>query len=112
MFGGDKKSHGKLLSTITGAKQKIECKGVDAIFVDSFINMRSNSNKEHMAYVQDGSRRPFMLEASNEMGSVMTAATTAYFQRLGAVPKEALAHFLYTLNLDGVNIRTFPQTAL
>ena len=112
VFGGDKKSHGKLLSTITGAKQKIECKGVDAIFVDSFINLRSNSNKEHMAYVQDGSRRPFMLEASNEMGSVMTAATSAYFQRLAAVPKEALAHFLYTLNLDGVNIRSFPQTAL
>jgi hypothetical protein len=53
-----------------------------------------------------------MLEASNEMGSVMTAASSAYFRRIAAVPKEALAHFLYTLDLDGVNIRSFPQTSL
>ena len=112
VFGGDKKAHGKLLSTITGAKQKIECKGVDAIFVDSYINMRQNSNKEHFAFTQDGSRRPMMLEASNKLGSIMTEETTAYFQRLGAVPLPAIAHFLYTRDLSGVNIRAFPQTEL
>jgi hypothetical protein len=112
VWGGDKKSHGKLLSTITGPKQKIECKGVDAIFVDSYINMRQNSNKDHFAYVQDGSRRPFMLEASNKLGSIMTPETTAYFSRLAAVPPEALAHMLYTRDLSGVNIRSFPQTEL
>ena len=112
VWGGDKKSHGKLLSTITGSKQKIECKGVDAIFVDSYINLRQNSNKDHFAYVQDGSRRPFMLEASNKLGSVMTPETTVYFNRLAAVPPEALAHLLYTRDLSGVNIRSFPQTEL
>ena len=112
VWGGDKKSHGKLLSTITGSKQKIECKGVDAIFVDSYINLRQNSNKDHFAYVQDGSRRPFMLEASTKRGRVMTPETTVYFNRLAAVPPEALAHLLYTRDLSGVNIRSFPQTEL
>ena len=96
VFGGDKKAHGKLLSTITGAKQKIECKGVDAIFVDSYINVRQNSNKEFFAFTQDGSRRPFMLEASNALGSIMTPQTTAYFTTIAATPPEALAHMLYT----------------
>ena len=112
VFGGDKKAHGKLLSTITGAKQKIECKGVDAIFVDSYINVRQNSNKEFFAYTQDGSRRPFMLEASNALGSIMTPETTAYFTKIAATPPEALAHMLYTRDLSGTNIRQFPQTEL
>ena len=112
VWGGDKKSHGKLLSTITAPKQKIECKGVDAIYIDSHLNLRQNTNKDFFANTQDGSRRPFMLEASNKLGSIMTPETTAYFNRLGAVPPEAIAHMLYTRDLSDVNIRSFPQTDL
>ena len=42
----------------------------------------------------------------------MTAETTAYFDRLCTVPPEAIAQFLYTRDLCGVNIRSFPQTEL
>ena len=97
---------------ITESVQHINAKHLPMCTVDSYVNIVSASNEVDIAAVADKvtSRRYLSFKARNTWAGPDAAGKEAYFAAVWGCSSHLIAHWLYTLDLDGFNPRRMPRT--
>lgn len=108
-FAGDKKHESVLKTLITEEYITIEAKGVDVEAAPNYVHMLLSSNNDWVVPAGAEERRFFALDVSDE-----EMQNTSYFKKLihqmDNGGKEALLHYLLTMNLEDFEVRKVPQT--
>ena len=110
-WAGRKEDAARLKTIITEDTAYVEKKFMDGMNVRSLCNLLIFSNDSFAVHVERKDRRFCSLETDNRFSGAQTAASRAYFDRLRAVPVEAVASVLYQWNLSHFHSRQFPHTA-
>ena len=109
-WGGDKKSDGILKALITEQTHKIERKGIDSYYCDSFINVVFASNEEWIVPAGEETRRYFVLECDNKYAGIQTEESKTYFDAILALSTQDVADYLYQYDLTDFNSKAIPIT--
>lgn len=108
-WAGNKKQEGMLKSLVTEPTLMIEGKGTNAIIAQNCLHLIMASNEEWVVPAGHDDRRFFVLDVG-----LGRKNDTAYFQAMtddmASGGKEALLHYLLTLDLSGWDVRKIPQT--
>lgn len=109
-FAGDKKHESVLKTLITDDHITIEAKGIDAEACRNYTHIIMASNSDWVIPAGSSERRFFCLDVQPHRKQ-----DSAYFSNLSTEMKsggrEALLHYLLSLDLNGWNVRAVPQTA-
>lgn len=112
IFGGSHKDNDKIKNIISQPKQRIERKGLEAIFINDYNNYVALTNNDWSVKVEAGDRRYFTLEISNEK-----AVDKKYFKPLvkiinGENPRacEHFYNFLMRIDISDWDIGDIPMT--
>ena len=109
-WGGDKKSDGILKALITEKTHKIERKGLDSYYCDSFVNVVFASNEEWIVPAGQDTRRYFVLECDNKYAGIQTEESKTYFDGILALSTQDVADYLYQYDLTDFNSKAIPIT--
>lgn len=108
-YAGDKKHESILKTLVTEDTMAIEAKGVDIETGPNYIHLIMASNDMHVIPAGGDERRFFVLDVGAEHQK-----DSAYFRRimhqLDNGGREALLHFLRTVDLEGYEVRDVPMT--
>ena len=109
-FAGDKKHESVLKTLITDDHITIEAKGIDAEACRNYTHIVMASNSSWVVPAGSSERRFFCLDVQPHRKQ-----DSEYFSKLSDEMKnggrEALLHYLLSLDLKGWNVRAVPQTA-
>lgn len=109
-WAGQKDAEGVLKGLVTAPTINIERKGIDPVEVPNFIRLIVASNNDWVVPAGPSERRFFVLDVADHHKQ-----DHAYFSAIDEDMKnggrEALMHYLLQIDLSGVNLRKFPQTA-
>lgn len=109
-FAGDKRAEGRLKDLVSGKRQPIEYKGIDAIWVDNFVRLLVTSNEKWVVPAGFDERRFCILDVGNAH-----MQDTSYFAAIDEEMRNgglgALLHHFLTFKLSTVDLRKIPQTA-
>jgi len=108
-YAGDKKSEGILKALITEEHIVIEKKGIDSVAQRNYIHLIMASNSDWVVPVAMDDRRFFVLDMAEEH-----RRDNEYFGDIAAELEnggyEALLHYLMTLDISNIDLRTVPNT--
>lgn len=108
-YAGDNKHKAILKALITEEYNTIEGKGVDAETAPNYVHLILASNSNWMIPADSEERRYLVLDVGEAH-----MQDHAYFEAIRADlddgGREALLHFLMTLDVRGFNVRDFPRT--
>ena len=111
-WGGDKKLEGQIKNHITEDKQTVEKKSINQYNIHDYCNYIITTNNDWFAGVEEGDRRYFCLELSNEFAGRANDENEKYFNKIRNVPTESFGKYLYNIDLSDFNPRKFKKTAL
>ena len=111
-WGGDKKLEGSVKNKITEGKQSINKKNINHYNINDFCNYIITTNSDWFAGVDEGDRRYYCTELSNEFAGRATAKTEAYYAPILAVSPESFAKVLYNWDISDFNPGKFKKTRL
>jgi hypothetical protein len=112
LWAGDKASEQQLKKLITQPQHRVHEKFLSSVMVASFLNLIFATNNDWAVPVEASDRRFFALTVDDKYAGRQTAEAKAYFDKLCAVPIEAVAHYLYEFQLADFNPREIPATEL
>ena len=112
LWAGDKASEQQLKKLITQPQHRVHEKFLSSVMVASFLNLIFATNNDWAVPVEASDRRFFALTVDDKYAGPQTAESKAYFDKLYAVPIEAIAHYLYEYSLADFNPRVIPATEL
>lgn len=108
-YAGDKKHESVLKMLITEETITFEAKGIDAEAGPNFTHVLLASNAQWVVPAGADERRFFVLDVSDQHKQ-----DTTYFRKIqrqfDSGGREALLHFLLTLDLEGFDVRIVPKT--
>jgi hypothetical protein len=108
-FAGDKQHESVLKTLVTEDMIIVEGKGVDAEQSPNFVHLLMSSNDHWVVPAGADERRYYILDVGEERKQ-----DTAYFKQLNRYMeeggREALLHFLMTLDISDFEVRHVPQT--
>ncbi len=108
-WAGDKAHEGALKAMVTEDQLPIEFKGKDVIYMKNHIHLLVASNHEWVVPAGLEERRFFVVDVGEAH-----MQDHAYFGKIATQMenggREALLYFLMNRDLEGINLRTFPQT--
>ena len=108
-YAGDKKSEGILKALITEEHIVIEKKGIDSEAQRNYIHLIMASNSDWVVPVAMDDRRFFVLDMGEDH-----RCDSNYFGEIAAELDdggyEALLHYLMTLDISEIDLRTIPNT--
>ena len=99
LWAGDKASEQQLKKLITQPQHRVHEKFLSSVMVASFLNLIFATNNDWAVPVEASDRRFFALTVDDKYAGRQTAESKAYFDKLWAVPIEAVAHYLYEYQL-------------
>lgn len=109
-WGGDHAAAGKLKDLITGEYQYIEYKGKEPVRVKNYVRLLVTGNNNWLVPAGVDERRFAVLDVGEGKQQ-----NHGYFQaiedELNAGGRAALLHYLLTLDLDDIPLRSIPETA-
>ena len=103
VFVADHRMQSRIKALSTERKKDYTLKGVDSVEVENYANYLYATNNNRTLKIDPSNRRNVMLHCKGSHDE-------AYFKRLGAVPPIALAKFLYSFDISGVNFKQMPHT--
>ena len=103
VFVADHRMQSRIKALSTERKKDYTLKGVDSVEVENYANYLYATNNNRTLKIDPSNRRNVMLHCKGRHDE-------AYFKRLGAVPPIALAKFLYSYDISGVNFKQMPHT--
>ena len=108
-WAGDKAGEGAIKAMVTEDKLPIEFKGKDVIYVKNHIHLLMASNHEWVIPAGLEERRFFVVDVGEGrmQNHVYFEKITKQMENGG---REALLDFLLNVDLEGINLRKFPQT--
>lgn len=109
-YAGDKKHASVLKTLVTEELLVVEGKGVDAEVSPNFIHLILASNSDWLVPAGPQERRYFVLDVTDKRQQ-QSAYFAAVLDQLNTGGREALLHYLLTLDLTGFDVRAFPRTA-
>nr|QBK85305.1 MAG: DNA helicase [Iridovirus LCIVAC01] len=110
VWGGDKKSAGKLKKLVTETTHRIEQKNLPVYTVKSFVNIIMASNEDWIVPAIKNERRWLVLECNNKYAGISTEDKYDYFSKIVSVPAEAFAYFLYKRNVENFIPTIIPKS--
>lgn len=109
-FAGDKQHESVLKTLVTEDTIIVEGKGLDAEVSPNYVHLIMASNDQWVVPAGADERRYYILDVSEQKKQ-----DTSYFKKLRKAMneggREALLHFLMTLDLSDYEVRNVPQTA-
>lgn len=109
-YAGDKRHTSVLKTLVTESTIVIEAKGVDAETAPNYVHLIMASNDQHVIPAGGDERRFLVLDVGKGKQQ-----NTSYFGRIAEQMdnggREALLHYLRTLDLDGWKVQAVPKTA-
>ena len=109
-WAGDKSGEGALKDLITSGVQWIERKGIDAVEVPNYVRVFVTSNSDWVVPAGLEERRFCVIDVA-ESHMQDKAYFGAIMEQMNNGGYEALLQHLIDLPLDGIDIRSVPQTA-
>lgn len=109
-WAGDHTGESALKALITEERLPVEFKGRDIFYVKNHIRLLMASNNNWLVPAGLDERRFFIVDVGDKhkQDHPYFAAIKNQMNNGG---REALLHYLMNINLDGVNLRIYPQTA-
>ncbi len=109
-FAGDKKHESTLKTLVTDDMIAIEAKGIDVEVSRNYTHLIMASNSEWVIPAGGNERRYFVLDVqpTQRQNSAYFRDLSDLMQKRGG--REALLHYLLSLDLKDWNVRTVPQT--
>ena len=109
-FAGDKKHESTLKTLVTDDMIAIEAKGIDVEVNRNYTHLIMASNSDWVIPAGANERRYFVLDVTNTQRQ-----NSKYFQSLAeqmqkSGGREALLHYLMSVDISDWNVRTVPQT--
>lgn len=108
-WAGDKQGEGILKMLVTERELMIEGKGQDAVLCKSYLHMLIASNHEWVVPANKGERRYFAMEVSSNR-----QRDNKYFKKVQEQfdngGREAMLYELMNMDLNGFEVRDFPET--
>jgi len=109
-WAGDKSGEGALKDLITSNVQWIERKGIDAVEVPNYVRLLVTSNSDWVVPAGLEERRFCVIDVG-ESHMQDKAYFKAIMQQMESGGYEALLQYLMDFPLDGIDLRTIPQTS-
>jgi len=110
VWGGDKKSEGRLKAMITEPTMLFQPKGIDSIALANYMRVIMASNEDWVVPAGEDERRFCVLKTSSDKQKDF-----AYFRAIDDQMKaggvEAMMHDLLQLDYSGIELRNAPKTA-
>jgi len=97
VFGGCKKSTGKLKKLITENYLQSEQKYCERRTIENCMSVMMASNEDHVVQAGKNSRRWVVLECSNRLAGSATTESQAYFAKVRATDCQLLVNYLNSL---------------
>lgn len=110
VWGGQKKEIGKLKTFITELKLTINKKNVPEYQIDNRMNLIIASNEDFVIPAGKAPRRYFMLQLDDKYCGSQTEQKREYFNKIEAVPSEAIIYFFYNRDISNFNPCVIPIT--
>ena len=109
-FTGDRSGVNKLRNLITAPSINVNEKYLPQYSVESFSNFIIDGNGDQLVCNHGEERRFLILETDNKWKGVDTVAKTQYFKKILDISPEAMACWLYNIDLTNFNPRGIPVT--
>lgn len=109
-FTGNNKETNILRGLINGDKFQINKKFQQPITISNHVNFIIDGNNERLVSNVGKERRYFLLETDNKWAGIETAESKAYFDPIANIPPEAIANWLYNIDLTNFYPRRIPDT--
>jgi len=109
IWGGDKKSEGKMKTLITNPYTMFEPKGIDSITMKNFMNIIIASNEDWIVPATGDERRFFVLDINGKYRQNKDYFN-AFFHEMNNGGPAAMMYDLLRYDYSGVNLRNAPMT--